>query len=126
MHLLLHRVRVACPDCGGPKVERLAWLEPYARVTVRLAESVARLCRVLPVRHVADYFDLDWKTVNWIEYRHTGYATRFWRRWYARAVRSRIEPLKALARKLEGYLPGILSRCRFPLHASVLEVINGR
>ena len=62
--LLMHRVRVACPACGGPKLERLAWLEPYARVTVRLAESVARLCRVLPVRHVADYFALDWKTVK--------------------------------------------------------------
>ncbi len=61
--LLVHRVRVACPDCG-PKLERLDWLEPYARVTTRLAESVARLCRVLPVKHVADYFALNWKTVN--------------------------------------------------------------
>ena len=306
--LLMHRVRVACPACGGPKLERLAWLEPYARVTVRLAESVARLCRVLPVRHVADYFALDWKTVKridkaylartlgpvadldgvtrlamdefaiqkghryatvvidptckrvlWVgrgrgredvrpffaevlgpercraiqavamdmnaaydlevkaqcpnaevvydlfhvvakygrevvdrvrvdeadrvrhdkparkvikgsrwlllrnrdsiardedrvrleellaanrklmtvyvlkddlkalwDYRHTGYATRFWRQWYARAVRSRIEPLKAFARKLKGYLPGILSHCRFPLHTSVLEGINNK
>ena len=57
--LLVHRVRVACPRCG-PKLEQLGWLEPYARVTTRLAESVARLCRVLPVKHVADYFSLDW------------------------------------------------------------------
>ena len=65
-HLLVHRVRVACPDCG-PKVERLAWLDPYARVTTRLAENVARLCKVLPVKHVADYFDLDWKAVKRID-----------------------------------------------------------
>jgi transposase len=303
--LLVHRVRVACPGCG-PKVERLGWLEPYARVTVRLAENVARLCRVLPVKHVADYFRLDWKTVKaidraylnrtlgpvdldgvtrlamdefaiqkghryatvvidptckrvlWVgrgrgredvrpffallgparcgrvvaaamdmnaaydlevrahcpnaavvydlfhvvakygrevvdrvrvdeadrvkhdrparkvikgsrwlllrnadnikkeadrvrladllkanrklaavyvlkddlkelwDYRHTGYAQRFWDGWYARAVRSRIEPLKAFARKLKGYLPGILSHCRFPLHTSVLEGINNK
>ena len=304
--LLVHRVRVACPDCG-PKLERLGWLEPYARVTARLAESVARLCRVLPVKHVADYFRLDWKTVKaidkthlgrtlgpvdldgvtrlamdefaiqkghryatvvidptckrvlWVgrgrgreevrpffaellgparckrvvavamdmnaaydlevrahcpnaevvydlfhvvakygrevidrvrvdeanrvkhdrparrvikgarwlllknadnikkdedrvrlaellranrklaavyllkddlkelwDYRHTGYAKRFWDGWYARAVRSRIEPLKAFARKLKGYLPGILSHCRFPLHTSVLEGINNK
>jgi transposase len=303
--LLVHRVRVACPDCG-PKLEQLGWLEPYARVTTRLAESVARLCRVLPVKHVADYFALDWKTVKridkaylgrtlgpvdldgvtklamdefaiqkghryatvvidptckrvlWVgrgrsreevrpffamlgperckqiravamdmnaaydlevkrhcpnaevvydlfhvvakygrevvdrvrvdeanrvkhdkaarkvikgsrwlllrnrdnvgreedrvrldellaanrklmtvyvlkddlkelwDYRHTGYAMRFWRQWYGRAIRSRIEPLKAFARKLKGYLPGILSHCRFPLHTSVLEGINNK
>ncbi|MDQ3224920.1 MAG: ISL3 family transposase [Gemmatimonadota bacterium] len=303
--LLVHRVRVACPDCG-PKVERLDLLEPYARVTVRLAQNVARLCRVLPVKHVADYFRLDWKTVKaidkaylnrtlgpveldgvtklamdefaiqkghryatvvidptckrvlWVgrgrsreevrpffellgparckqivavamdmnaaydlevrahcpnaevvydlfhvvakygrevvdrvrvdeanrvkddkparkvikgsrwlllknadnitketdrvrlaellkanrklaavyllkddlkelwDYRHTGYAQRFWDGWYARAIRSRIEPLKAFARKLKGYLPGILSHCRFPLHTSVLEGINNK
>jgi transposase len=303
--LLVHRVRVACPDCG-PKLEKLGWLEPYARVTVRLAENVARLCRVLPVKHVADYFRLDWKTVKaidrayltrtlgpvdldgvtrlamdefaiqkgqryatvvidpackrvlWVgrgrsrdevrpffallgparcervravamdmnaaydlevrahcrnaevvydlfhvvakygrevvdrvrvdeanrvkddrparkvikgsrwlllknadnitkesdrvrlaellkanrklaavyllkddlkelwDYRHTGYAQRFWDGWYARAIRSRIEPLKAFARKLKGYLPGILSHCRFPLHTSVLEGINNK
>jgi transposase len=303
--LLVHRVRVACPGCG-PKVERLGWLEPYARVTARLAENVARLCRVLPVKHVADYFRLDWKTVKaidraylnrtlgpvdlggvtrlamdefavhkgqryatvvidptckrvlWVgrgrsreevrpffallgperckkimavamdmnaaydlevrahcpnaevvydlfhvaakygrevidrvrvdeanrvrddrparkvikgsrwlllknadnitketdrvrlaellkanrklaavyllkddlkelwDYRHTGYARRFWDQWYGRAIRSRIEPLKAFARKLKEYLPGILSHCRFPLHTSVLEGINNK
>lgn len=303
--LLIHRVRVACPTCG-PKVERLDWLEPYARVTVRLAEAVARLCRVLPIKHVAEHFKLNWKTVKAIDkaylqrtlgpvdleglselamdefaiqkghryatvviepscrrvlwvgrgrsreevrpffklmgpercekvqavamdmnaafdlevqehcpnaqvvydlfhvvakygrevvdrvrvdeankvandkparklikgsrwlllknaenivreedrvrlaellkanrklaavyllkddlkelwtYRHTGYAQRFWEDWYARAIRSRIEPLKAFARKLKKYLPGILSHCRFPLHTSVLEGINNK
>ncbi len=39
-------------------------------------------------------------------YRHEGYARRFWKGWYRRAMRSRIEPLKAFARKLRAYLPG--------------------
>jgi transposase len=64
--LLVHRVRVACVTCG-PKLERLSWLEPYARVTTRLAQSVARLCRVLSIKHAAGYFDLDWKTVKRID-----------------------------------------------------------
>jgi transposase len=303
--LLVHRVRVACPDCG-PKLEKLSWLEAYARVTVRLAESVARICRFASVKHAADYFGLDWKTAKEIDkayldrtlgpvdldgvtklamdefaiqkghryatvvidpttkrvlwvgrgrsreevrpffellgpercrrivaaamdmnaaydlevrthcpnaevvydlfhvvakygrevidrvrvdeankvkddkparkvikgsrwlllrnadniekdqdrvrlaellkanrklaavyllkddlkelwaYRHTGYARQFWEQWYARAIRSRIEPLKAFARKLKGYLPGILSHCRFPLNTSVLEGINNK
>lgn len=303
--LLVHRVRVACPGCG-PKLECLAWLEPYARVTVRLAENVARLCQVLSIKHAANYFGLNWKTVKAIDkaylgrtlgpvdldgltklamdefaiqkghryatvvidptckrvlwvgrgrsreevrpffqllgpqrckqilavamdmntaydlevrehcpnaqvvydlfhvvakyarevvdrvrvdeanrvkddkparkvikgsrwlllrnadniekeedrvrlaellkanrklaavyllkddlkelwaYRHTGYALRFWQQWYHRAIRSRIDPLKAFARKLKEYLPGILSHCRFPLHTSVLEGINNK
>ena len=46
--LIVPRVRVACLSCG-PKLERLPWLAPYARVTTRLAESVARLCRVASI-----------------------------------------------------------------------------
>jgi transposase len=64
--LLVHRVRVACAACG-PRLERLSWLEPYARVTMRLAQSVARLCRVLSIKHAADYFRLNWKTVKAID-----------------------------------------------------------
>ena len=64
--LLVKRRRVACPDCG-PKLEVLPWLERYARVTRRLAESVARLCRILPVKQVAEYFGLSWGTVKQID-----------------------------------------------------------
>lgn len=57
------RYRVACSTCG-PRVEALPWLAPWARVTTRLAENVVRLCRVLPVQHVADFYRLDWDTVK--------------------------------------------------------------
>lgn len=67
--LLVHRVRVLCPLCG-PKLEDLPWLDAYARVTRRLAESVARLCRVLPIKHVAEEYALDWKTVKAIDKEH--------------------------------------------------------
>lgn len=303
--LLVHRVRVLCPTCG-PKVEATDWLERYARVTRRLAESVARLCRVLPVAHVADYYGLNWKTVKAIDkaylertlgpvqmagvtqlamdefaihkghryatvviephsrrvlwvgrgrkredvsvffdllgeagcasiqavamdmnaayeqevrarcpnaqvvfdlfhvvakfgrevidrvrvdeanrlrqdkparqvvkgsrwlllrdrsnltsradrvkldellaanrrlmtvyvlmadlkhlwsYTYPGAALRFWKAWYSRAIRSRIDPLKRFARNLKRYLPGILAHCRYPLNTSVLEGINNK
>jgi len=231
--LLVHRCRVRCARCG-PRLEALDWLSPYARVTNRLAESVARLCKVLPVKHVAQFyglgperckqiravamdmnaaFDLEVKMhcpnaqvvcdlfhvvakygrevvdrvrvdqanqlrhdkparqlikrSRWLllrnaeniaketdriklaellkvnralakayilkddlkelwDYRHTGYARRFWEDWHHRAIRSRIEPLKAFARKLKGYLPGILSHCNHPLNTSVLEGINNK
>ena len=69
VELIVPRVRVACPHCG-PKLERLSWLAPYARVTQRLAESVGRLCTVMAIRHVARFFGLDWKTVKRIDRTH--------------------------------------------------------
>jgi transposase len=45
---------VLCPNCG-PKVEHLDWLEPYSRVTSRLALSVARMCKVMALLHVAEF-----------------------------------------------------------------------
>lgn len=304
IELIVPRIRVACKRCG-PKLERLHWLAPYARVTQRLGESVAQLCRVASIRHVAQYFGLDWKTVKdldfasmqrtlgpvdldglevigmdefaiqkghryatviveptrkrvlWIgrgrgradvrpffellgserckllravvmdmnagceievkhhcpqaaivfdlfhvvakygrevidrvrvdranelradrparqvvkgarwlllknreslaagqdvqlkellaanralfvvhvlrdalkdrwSYRHTGYAQRAWDSWYAKARRSRIEPLKRFAANLKPYLPGILAHCRFPLGTNLIEGINNK
>lgn len=305
-HLCVLRARVWCEYCGGPKLERLAWLERYARVTRRLADSVARLCQVLPIKQVAQQYGLAWHTVKaidkaylertlgpvdlsdveqialdefaiqkghryatvivepatrrvlWVgrgrsrkdvrpfferlgeagrarlkaavmdmnaaydqevraqcphtqvvydlfhvvakygrevidrvrvdeanrlrddkparkiikgsrwlllrnkqnlkrprdrvrlkellaanrrlmtvyvlkddlkhlwDYRYPGAAAKFWKSWYSRAIRSRIEPLKRFARKLKAYLPGILAHCRHPLHTSVLEGINNK
>lgn len=66
--LLVTRRRLFCQRCG-PKLENLSWLDRYSRVTARLAESVGRLCDVLPVKDVAEYFELDWKTVRAIDKR---------------------------------------------------------
>ena len=67
VELIVPRIRVACRRCG-PKLERLDWLAPFARVTQRLGESVAQLCRVASIRHVAHYFGLDWKTVKELDF----------------------------------------------------------
>ncbi|SOE01811.1 transposase [Caenispirillum bisanense] len=55
--LSVPRRRVACPHCGQ-KLERLTWLDRHARVTRRLADSVVRLCAVLPIKQVASFFGL--------------------------------------------------------------------
>lgn len=303
--LLVHRCRLACPNCG-PRLEHLDWLPPYSRYTRRLSESVAQLCRVLPIKHVADFFGMSWhavkqidkafleeqlgemefdnvellamdefaiqkghryatvvfdptiKRVLWVgrgrsresvrpffelmgpeacasvravamdmtatyelevkahcpnaevvydlfhvvakygrevidrvrvdeanrlrhdkrarkvvkgsrwlllrnrenvtdprdavrlkelltankklmtvyvlkddlkhlwSYRYPGAALRFWKQWYSRAVRSRIEPLKRFATRLKAYLPGILAHARWPLNTSVLEGVNNK
>jgi len=68
VELVLPRLRLACPQCG-PKLEELAWLDPYARVTTRLAASVSRLCQVMSLRHVAAFYGLAWSTVKLIDHR---------------------------------------------------------
>lgn len=68
VELALPRLRLQCPRCG-PKLEQLDWLEPYARVTVRLAASVSRLCQVMSLRHVAAFYGLAWSTVKLIDHR---------------------------------------------------------
>ena len=67
--LIVPRCRLNCPRCGR-KLEQLDWLARYARVTRRLAQSVARLCAVLPIKHVAAYVGLDWGTVKQIDQDH--------------------------------------------------------
>lgn len=66
VELIVPRVRVLCPICG-PRVEQLAWLPSFARVTARLASSVARLCKATSIRHVARFFGLHWETVKNID-----------------------------------------------------------
>lgn len=64
--LVVNRCRVACRACG-PRVEAVDWLAPYARVTKRLAQSVAKLCKVLSIKHVAEHYRLGWDAVKAID-----------------------------------------------------------
>lgn len=67
-YLTVHRRRLLCPQCG-PTLEQLSWLAKYSRVTARLAASVARLCDVLAIKHVAAYLGLSWDQVKEIDKR---------------------------------------------------------
>jgi len=69
VELHVPRLRVACPTCG-PRLEQLDWLDSHARVTRRLAASVARLCAATSVRHAAEWHRIDWKTAKAIDFRH--------------------------------------------------------
>ena len=69
VELEVERLRLACPRCG-PRLEQLDWLDAHARVTRRLAQSVARLCAVTSILQAARWFGLDWKTVKTIDFRH--------------------------------------------------------
>jgi transposase len=87
---------------------------------VRLAELLRANRRLLTVYVLKDDLKRLWR------YTYTAAARRFWRQWYHRAIRSRIEPLKKFARNLKHRLDGVLAHCRWPLHTSLLEGINNK
>ena len=66
--LIVPRARVQCPRCG-PTVEDVPWLDRYQRMTKRLAEKIAALATVLPIKHVAAWFGVSWDTVRQIDQR---------------------------------------------------------
>ena len=53
-------------------------------------------------------------------------AEGFFKRWYASAIRSRIEPIKKLARTLKAHLPGLLNYYLYPITNAVTEGLNSR
>lgn len=66
--LVVPRARLQCPRCG-PTVEAVPWLDRYQRMTKRLADKIARLAQVLPIKHVAAWFGVSWDTVKQIDQR---------------------------------------------------------
>jgi transposase len=66
--LVVPRARLLCPRCG-PTVEHVPWLDRYQRMTKRLAEKIAALASVLPIKHVAEWFGVSWDTVKQIDRR---------------------------------------------------------
>jgi len=93
-------------------------LKPDQRI--RLSELLAANRRLLTIYVLKDDLKHLW------DYMYEGAARRFWKQWYSRAIRSRIEPLKKFARNLKSYIEGIFSHCQYPLHTGLLEGINNK
>jgi transposase len=51
-------------------VEELPLMDPYKRVTRRLAAYILELCRYMTIKEVAEHLALGWKTVKAIHKRH--------------------------------------------------------
>lgn len=62
------QARVRCPRCG-PTTEAISWLDKHQRMTTRLADKIARLAMVLPLKHVAAWFGIHWTTAKLIHQR---------------------------------------------------------
>jgi len=68
-YLCLDKFRIYCPSCGV-RVEKLAFARVFSHHTTRFEDYVSKLCSILPVSHVAELTNLDWKTVKEIDKRY--------------------------------------------------------
>jgi transposase len=53
-------------------------------------------------------------------------AEGYFKRWYASAIRSRLEPIKKAARTLKAHLPGLLNYFLHPITNAVTEGLNSK
>lgn len=103
------------------------WLLLRNRKNLRRHEDQVKLKELLQAnRKLMTVYVLKDDLKHLWDYRRSHAAERFWKQWYNRAIRSRIEPLKLFARRLKPYVPGILAHCRWPFHTSLLEGINNK
>jgi transposase len=63
---------------------------------------------------------------NLWRYRSEGWARKFFRDWYTWAIRSRLSPVKRVARMIKERLRNVLTFCRFPITSAVAEGINSK
>ena len=61
-------LRLACERCGQC-LQHVPWLERHSRLTRRMADAVAQLCALMPLKHVAELFNLHWSTVHELDRR---------------------------------------------------------
>jgi len=60
------------------------------------------------------------------DYRSIGWARRFFKKWYAWAIRSRLEPVKKVARMLRRRQENVLTYCRHRVTNGVAEGLNSK
>lgn len=87
---------------------------------LRLAEVLEANAALMTVYVLKDELKNLWKQAAESE------ARSLWQGWLARACESGIQALVKFARRLEPYVEGIISSCRWKLNTSVLEGINNR
>jgi len=67
--LVVPNRKLRCANCRTIRTEGHSFLGPYRRHTLRFERAVADLCRHLPIKQVADHYDLSWDTVKDIDKR---------------------------------------------------------
>jgi transposase len=112
----------------APVLRHARWclLKRPLNLTVRQADKLAELLK-LNLKAVRAYLLREDFQRFW-EYRSPGWAARFLRQWCTRTMRSKIEPMKSVARTLRSHEALILNwfRAKGALSSGVVEGLNNK
>ena len=106
------------------KHSRWMWLYNRENVPARYASKLASLAR--STLKVARAWAIKEALRPLWNYRSTGWARRYFDRWYGWAIRSRLEPVKRVARMLKRHLANVLSYCRLWVTNATAEGLNAK
>jgi transposase len=118
-----HRVLLEDGD-SRLKGTRYLWLRGPATLSEAAREALEEL-RKSCLRTARAWAIKELAAGLW-NYRTRGWAQRAWTRWYSWAIRSRLEPIKRVARMIKRYLPGILNAVVSGITNARSEAINAR
>ncbi len=104
------------------KGTRYLWLENPRTMSGARRESFAALRRAS--LKTARAWALKELASHLWSYRRRGWARRAWNRWYASAIRSRLEPVKRVARNVKRYLEGIVNAVVMGVTNARIEAVN--
>ena len=106
------------------KGTKYLWLQRLERMSaeqweafVRLRGSRLKVARAWAIKEAAKEL---WG------YARRGWAQRMWERWYAWAIRSRLEPIKRVARMIKRHWEGVLNAATTDVTNARAEAINNR
>lgn len=116
-----HRARRRAGDRERAAYRRL-WLTSRENLSWRQRRRLAALRKTRP--QTARAWRLKEQFRQLWDFTREGWARRFWDRWYARAVRSRLPPLVRAAQRLKLHLPYIFTYFTHRLTNAVAEGLN--
>jgi len=101
-----HKALQAAGD-GSLKRTRYLWLQNPKRMSRRRKDELQELRRAN--LKTARAWAIKEQAAGLWNYRSRGWARRAWKHWYQWAIRSRLEPVKKVARLVDNHLEGIIT-----------------
>ena len=119
-----HRAFLRAGEASPLTRTKYTWLKNEEHLTPKQADALALLhthgLQVSRAWALKETLRALWS------YRRRHAAAHFFDRWYAWAIRSRLEPMKAAARMIKRHLDGVLRYAQHPITNGVAEGINSK
>ena len=106
------------------KGSKHGWLSNYEGLEQSLQRELEQMCRV--AKKTARAWSIKEYTKGLWHYIKRGWAYKAWQRWYQWAIRSRLTPIKKVARRIKKHLWGIVNAIVLGVNNAGAESINSK